>query len=274
MNKAAVIIAAYNKHEVFRNVLTGLMRQKVSFPWELCIADDGSDVDLWPIIKETWPKPQNVIYERIAIPKDSPEWELWGSKKKVYSLVSDDVDVIVSLASDVIMLDNNVIQKLCEGVGERKFTMTEVFTKKVDPDMYKNFDNWSNEMLSNWNNFNVQTECFCGKGKPTRWYMFLGALRRKDIDDIDFFNSCDVIYSQKLGGKFGRNPQDKNPDKPIGRFTVNYPDVRAVHQMHVSEDVKCHMVEKCRIGCRRTHAITKKYGRGWQEKVRKGELVL
>lgn len=227
--KAALIISVHNKVDMLDNTFYALSLQKTSFPLEVCVIDDGSEVSPEPIIKKYLPDIKFKRFEKNIKFMDAHE--------ECMNMVSDDVNTIMVMSSDMILIEDDAIEKLCKGVGERIFTIGEVYTKKIEPDMYKNWEKSSKELNIWKENCSPYHHVFCGSKKPTRWYIFAGAFRRVDIELIDFFGGCDIIQLSNLSNTPG--------------FKVNIPMVTCIHQEHGSHTWPCGYENTCVFGCTR-----------------------
>lgn len=211
--KASIILATYNKNEVLHNTMMGLSKQNISFPYEVCIVDDGSDIS-----------PEGII--RKYIPDDILKFKRFeknvgpiNAKQHSYKMASEDSDILVTMACDIIPLDYDCIERLCKGIGEKIFTIAEVNTMEVDPNMYTRWDSEVEKMKGGFSGMHPYLNVYCGSLKPGRWYIFLGAFRREDAEDVNLFGLKDVSYRKNLNK---------------GRYQSVFPMVRAMHQMHIS----------------------------------------
>ena len=220
-------MATYNKNECLSNTLYSLARQKTTFPVEVCIVDDVSVQDPVNIIKKFIP---SCKYKRL----DKYAGVYW-SIGKCLDLVSDDTDVIVLQSCDVIYTQDNIIETLCRSVAPKVFTMPEVRDLEVNPNMYKNFDKELKQLVSGkalryrmehgpWHIF------YSGSKQPdpaTRWYFFLGAIRKDDLLSTNFKNNA-------FDKKIAKEMKEK-------RFSPRYLDsLIGIHQKHKAMNYKGH----------------------------------
>jgi len=237
IKKVAIVTTIYNRSDGLRNTLMGLVKQKISFPYEVLVVDDGSEKNPESIIREYIP--DNLLKFKRFDKNEGPII----AKPAAYNMASEDSNIFVYMGSDVILLDTDCIEKLCKGVGEKIFTIGEVNTMDVANDMYIRWDTEVKSMKERFYKMNPYFHTYCGSLKPTRWYIFLGALRKEDVDSINFFGSCDMIYYAALS-------RDK--------FKAVFPMVKAVHQTHPTRIGYCPIVGICKRGCSRRKNVNKK----------------
>lgn len=219
IKKVSIITTTYNKNNALDNTLTGLMKQNIPFPYEICIVDDASDVSPEPIIRKHIP---NNILKFKRLEKNVGPVE---ANTESYKLASKESDVFVTMGGDIILLDTDGIEKLCNGVGEGIFTIGEVKTLDIESNMYENWDNEVNRLKSLYNGLHTYLTVFCGSLKPDRWYIFLGAFRREEAEKARIFESWDVNYKGYL---------TELKYKPV------FPIVKSIHQSHPSRLYKGH----------------------------------
>ena len=211
MNKISIITSLYNKNDSLRNTLTGLMKQKISVPYEICIVDDGSDVNPESIVRECIP--DNILKFKRFEKNIGPV----KATTEAYKMASKESDILVTMSGDVIILDTDGIEKLCMGVDEGVFTIGEIKTLEINFNMY---DNWNSEvkrLKGIFDDLDTYNHVYCGSLKPNRWFIFLGGFRRGDAERSKIFESWDVNYRGNLR---------KLKYKPV------FPMVKAIHQMH------------------------------------------
>jgi hypothetical protein len=158
-------------------------------------------------------------------------------------MISDDTNIIIPMSSDVIMLCEDTIEQLCQRVAKKKVVFAELVNLKVSDAAYKNFDDFANPILNNWESMIVNSEkpLHISRRIPTAWLFFLGAIYKEDILSIGYRkNSCDAVLWQKMA--------QQNFD---GELLTN---ARAVHQYHSRHDVSCGIENSCNFYCSRTSA--------------------
>ena len=238
--KVSIIIATWNKNKYLPNALYSLSRQKTSFPLEVCILDDHSDVDPEPIIRQFLP---DVTYKRL-----DKNVGFMFSQGKCLELASPDSDVILIQSDDIIHTQENSVELLCNAVVHRGPSLAEVVDISVPVDLFEDFDNGVKPILSNWGryikqevmdidgiNYNISTR-YSGKGTGSSLF-FCGAMSREDLEFLEFTKiNCDAIIGPKLKDK--RN-----------NFVINYPPVRAIHQRHPKSVYHCPIVSTCTYNC-------------------------
>jgi len=236
--KVSVIMATWNKHKYLPNSLYSLSRQKTSFPFEICILDDHSNIDPEPIVKQFLP---GVKYKRL----DEHSGFMF-SQGKCLSLTSPDSDVILIQSDDIIYTQDNSIELICNSVKPKNISLAEVVDMPVPYDLLENFDNNIKSILSKWDSYKrVESididgipynlnPLYSGRNYPS-WLFFLGAISRKDLEFLEFAKiNCDAIIGPKM--------------KQNG-FVVNYPPVKAIHQRHPKSVYPCPIVDSCTYHC-------------------------
>ena len=245
--KVAILLATHNKEKELPNVLYSIARQKTSFPFEVCIVDDCSKVDPEPIIREFLP---DAKYKRLD------EWLPFDLAPNLcLDMVSDDVDVIVLMSSDVIVLQDDSIERLCERVGDKKVVFGEVVNSPVSEVFYEKFDKRAGKVLKKWEQYvNGQTKIqmndpycskksrclYTGRNIPTSWLFFLGAITKKNLIDIGYReNSCDAVLAPSM--------KESGFDAEILTY------VRGLHQNHTKDLAVCSVsYDECEFWCART----------------------
>lgn len=237
--KAAIFMSTYNKNESLANALYTISRQKTNFPFEVCIVDDGSDVSPEPIIRKFLPDAKYKALGRIGFV---------AAGGKSFDLVSDDVDVIVVQSAEVMYLQDDLVERLCLAVEPKKFTVAHVKNITVDSFMYKYFDDLNNGrsgLLGQWEGTSG-IDVYSGSDRPGGdWLLFLGAMRREDLELVGFRNRCcDVVIQQKM--------------KEHGLTPIFMDDLKAIHQKHPpAHGWPCRLVDQCPYWCLRKGRLLK-----------------
>lgn len=238
--KAAILLALHNKNESLPNVLTSIEMQRSRFPFEVCIIDDCSVISPKPIIDTLCPEAK---FHRLK-----KNLGFRNAKNECLKLVSDDVNTLVLMNADVMFLQEQDLQNLCERVSRKKVCFAEVANVKVDPDAYKNFEHARRGILEMWtdllngpqgsarNNTNVFQ---VGRMNRRAWLFFLGAISRDDLESIEYReNSCDAVLAPKM--------------KKAGFSAEILAYVKACHQKHAKTRFDCSIESSCNFYCRRT----------------------
>jgi len=238
--KASILLATYNKNECLPNTLYSISQQKTTFPVEVCVVDDCSDVDPEPIIKKFVP---DAKYKRLEKHVGLPYFQ-----SICCELMSEDSDIVIIQSSDVMYLGNSVIQNLCDAVKPGFFSMATVKNISVGDKLYQHdilYGDTTKTFIKNWDQ--VQgIHIYSGKDRPGGdWLLFLGAMTKDDMIKIDFdYRCCDVIVQQKI--------------KEKGLQPIFLDEVKAVHQKHPPADLwPCSIVDSCEYWCRRKGGLLK-----------------
>ena len=250
--KASILLATYNKNDCLPNTLYSIARQKVSFPFEVCIVDDISIVDPEPIVRKFFDIEGSKTYFSGKDSNSSALTNAHAKYKKLYNhvggqfsqslccdMMDKDTDIVIIQSCDVMYLQDNTIQRLCDTVKPGYFTMAIVKNIAVKPNLWEDYDEEIKPVLANWD----QTQginIYSGKDRPGGdWLFFLGAMTKEDLLKIDFdYRCCDVVVQQKI--------------KEHGMQPIFLEDVKAVHQKHPPADLwPCSIVDRCEYWCKR-----------------------
>jgi len=228
--KASICFATCNKNDCLANTLYSISRQKTSFDFEVCIVDDHSDLDPWPIIKEFLPNAKYKRLEQKAIGFQAPNVCL--------DLVSPDSDIVILQSCDVLYINDNVVEELCRHVKPKNVFFAEIAEIETPTDMYKNFDQWTQDLLNRW----PEVPLRIARNALHYWLFFLGAIMKSDLDVLNYReNCCDAIMSPKMKAH------------GFDAYVLTY--IKGVHQKHPKALADCHMVEQCEYYCARTNKL-------------------
>jgi len=239
MNKASVCMSIYNKNDVLPNVLYSLSQQKTTFPFEVCIVDDHSDEDPYPIIEE--------FLVSKGIPVKYQRLDQYEGFMVAYDLVlnmpSEGYNCMVLQSADVIYLEDDIIEQLCNNLSPHFFTMLEVQNLAISKDFYLNFEENKNFVLQNWNNYTQlrrQLLYYEGVKRETTWFFFLGAILKEDLKEN--YAVCDMLFNKNL---------HENRMVPI------FINSHAVHQNHRHLQYECPLIKSCGICSRNVDKKTR-----------------
>mgnify|MGYP000274074561 CR=1 FL=1 len=203
-----------------------IARQKVDYPLYICIRDDHSDIDPEPVIREYFP---NAIYERNE--KQEGFDVVFGDSLK---LVPEDTDVVILQSADVVHAEEYLINVLIDNVEPQVFTTVTVANADVPQDMYKNFEKGVEKVFKDW----LVEGRFTRAGVGRRWYFFLGAMYKKDLESFGLFGKplCDVVLSDTMMER-GIRP----------KFLV---DLHGIHCNHPPTWIPCKNLHTCKKRCK------------------------
>lgn len=242
--KVSVIICTYNKHGYLPNALYSLSIQKTSFPFEVCIVDDYSDIDPEPIIRQFIPEAKYMrLEEHIGF---------MFSHGKCLELVDKESDVILIQSDDIIHTRSDSIELICKDVKSRTISLSEVVDIPMENNIINDFDNIVNSITSNWDSY-IKTEFipidglkyrinskYSGSGCRSNLF-FCGAISRTDLDYLRFSDiNCDAIIGPKISK---------------AEFNRIYPSVKVIHQRHPKSVYPCPVVNECKYHCIRKKGI-------------------
>lgn len=233
--KASLLMSTYNKNDCLPNTLYSISRQETSFPFEVCIVDDGSDINPEPIIREFLPNAKYKRFEkRIGFEKVLSDGFI--------SLVSNDTNIVIIQSCDIIHTQPFLVEELCKNVKPRSMSMTEVKSFSVELDMYKNFDLKVKEYLSTWDS--IPGRYYSGSKRPPNkgyidYIFFLAAMYKEDLYYINYhICDCDCVVNYNI--KF----------KKIIPIFVDH--LKGIHQEHKRNKYPgCSLIKTCKIACRR-----------------------
>lgn len=217
--KATIYMATYNKNDVLPNTLYSIARQEVSFPYEVCIIDDHSDVDPEPIIRKFIP---DAKYKRFD---NQQGFDVVTAH--ALDMASDDADILIMQSADVMHYSKDSIERLCNGVAKKVICMAEVHNTHPPVDMYKDFEKQLPKILFQWQAGEVRS-------RPGKYYFFLGAIKRADYESLSCVKKphCDVILKDEL--------------KKAG-IKENYPPgLIGFHQHHSTSTIPCTSLGTCK----------------------------
>jgi glycosyltransferase involved in cell wall biosynthesis len=243
--KTAIFIAHYNKNITLSNVLYSLNQQQTSFPLELCFVDDNSVVDPEMLLKKY------LVDVKFKYLRSKQNVSTRRSMVLCLDLVDDATDYIILMSSEVVLLQKNIIEEMCNAIAEstesRTFSMVEVKNIALNPAMHLNFKAESENLLASWERYSGGSNIYSGSRRPGGHYIFfLGAITRANLPFMKFGPIyCDKIAHLELY---------KNNFKPI------YLDhLKGVHQAHLSVLHPCDVVDDCQyasLKCGGTDQIT------------------
>lgn len=235
----SVFMATCNKNEALRNTLYALSIQEVSELWEVCIVDDGSEVDPVDIIKEMLPTAKYLRLEQ-------PVGFIY-SHARCFDLMSPDTDKIVLMSCDVICSAKDSIEQLCKRVSSKNVVISEVVDVEVSPLMFTHYSRDILDIMTEWEVLrSVRYNLVLGgstyscsaqySGYANHALFFLGAITRNDLETTGFRNGgCDVMLNEMV--------------KRTGcRINIAH-DIRGVHQRHPKTTPLCPLETTCCWSC-------------------------
>lgn len=219
----SIMMSNYNKNTALKNTLHSIASQKISFPIEIVIGDDGSDVDPYPIIEEELLGIQ-FKYQKF------PRLGFIDIHQKLIQMVTGD---IVCLSScDTMFLDDNSLQKIIDSVKPGYFVLPTVIN--LEYSSTKNIMDRFEKIRDKKSVCKGQMLYYQGS-RRSRYFFFFGSLLKSDLDSIQY-SPCDVIFDQRLR---------ENNLKPI------YSDEILLHQAHKHYIYECPLIKECKL-CRRS----------------------
>ena len=225
--KATLFMATYNKNNELPNTLYSIARQKISFPLEVCIVDDNSDIDPEPIIRKFIPSAKYKRLDKQVSPDVIHSYAL--------DLASKDSDILIRQSSDVIHGSTNTIERLCKGVAKKKICMATVANTDPPLNMHKKFDKVLPTILKQHRKGKRRSKA--GGTTQTSFYFFLGAIRRTEYESLDCTKGphCDVMLAEEL---------------MLKKYIANYPKkLFGFHQPHPKSLIPCSRIDTCDLFC-------------------------
>ena len=220
--KVSFYIVTYNKNKYLPNTLFSIARQKPSFDYDMCIVDDCSDEDPEPIIRNFFP---NAKYLRLE-----KHTGFMGSYRDGYKVIPDNTDILIMQSDDVVHLNLNTIETLCKSVKSKVVSFASVRNAKIP------FNDWKNNLIVS---SKVKRKHI--RGGHGKWYFFLGAALKKDMDLIglgrDILCDCDTHRRDRM---------------KEAKFSAVYPPIEALHQIHPFYFSPCplEIASKCKYLCK------------------------
>jgi len=231
--KASVFMTIYNKNDCLPNTLYSISKQEVSFPLEVCIVDDGSDVDPEPIIRKFLPEAK---YKRLG---RVPFVYTLG---KCLGMMDSDSDIIIVQGADVMCLQKDVYERLCLSVQPQRPVFAEVRNVSVGSEVYKDFERNALCLPYLMEQYNQvpREDIYSGSGRPGGdWLFFLGAMKKEDWISVGLeTRCCDVVTLHRM--------------RESGFEAIFLDHLKAVHQKHPpAHGWPCPLVDTCEYWCMR-----------------------
>lgn len=197
--KVSIVTSIFNKRECLANTVASIAWQQTNHQIELCFVDDHSDLDPCALLLKHCGK-LHLRYKRLP--------ENVGDRKSqcyAYDLFSPDTEAVILQSCDTIYGTPNLIQDLVDNLEPGVATMPEVRNLPVDPLLYQNPDRLSyylsDEPLKNYPETGHPVY-YSGLKQPdpeNRWYFFLGAILKKDLDRTCLRENCwDVAIHESM----------------------------------------------------------------------------
>lgn len=229
--KVAVCMATWNKGEGLRNTAYSLARQVTTFPVEVCVVDDCSDNNPEPFLREFLP---DLRYQRL--PK---RLGFNLAKNRCLDLLPPDVGIVVLMNCDVVLVQDYLLEDLCRTVRRGVVVFCEVLDLPAPVDLHDDFEAGVEAVTAGWESqVAVQGVSCTGRVIPWAWLFFLGAIRRDDLERLDYRTlSCDAVLAPRMKDLF---------DADLLAY------LRGVHQRHPKEVFPCPVQETCAQWCART----------------------
>lgn len=233
--KASILMSHFNKNECLPNTLHSISKQKASFPFEVCIVDDGSKVDPGPVIKKFLPYAKYQRYDHIGFEKIL--------SKGFTTLIDPQSEIVIIQSCDIVYTQPFIVEELCKNLKPHSIAMAEVKCLPIKLDMYKNFDVEINNYLTNWNN--IKGAYYSGSKRPPNkgyidYIFFLAAMFKKDLYKYVRYDVCDCDCVVNYNIKY---------HKIIPIFLDN---LKGIHQLHKRNKYPgCSLLKTCNISCRR-----------------------
>jgi hypothetical protein len=223
--KVSILMATYNKFDCLPNTLVSLREQHTRHEIELCVVDDCSWLDPFPIFQKfctTFPLkyrrlPANVGYKH--------------SLSYTLPLISLDTEAVILQSCDTMYGSQDLLQTLVDELKPGFCVMPETRNLPVSTDLFQYpdllprylEDKVIDEMqyFGEWGDPNSDFQFYSGPRQPdpdNRWYFFIGAILLSDLRKTHFHEICyDAAFHLDL--------------KSIGQKMIYIPKI-AIHQKH------------------------------------------
>ena len=229
--KVGLVLTTWEKNLCLPNVLESIKKQQTSFPLEVYIFDDCSSTDPEPIVNTFLPEAN---YKRSNKRVGGRQ-----SRAEAIKMVSPDIDILFFMSSEIILLEENIIEEACKKVELGTVVNIAVKDVPIDPVFYKKFDENAKRCLNRWDTYKG---IYSGSTRAGNW-LFAFAQTKKDFYNLEFhINCCDRINQYIF------------QEKEIK--IENLWGLKAIHQSHSSFRHSCPSVNTCRL----VHIGKEKYG--------------
>lgn len=230
--KVTIMMALQNKNECLNNTLYSIAQQVGDVTPHLCILDDASDEDPWPIIERHFNK------EQVTFFRNTKPVGFEKIRGQMLTKLENDVDYVIWQSCDVIWNDPRLLKTLLDLAtsNEKDYIyVPRILNFHVPEEAYKEGDNFYAYLqhLS-------QDPSIYGEPKKSS-YSYLGLIKadifRKAVT-MRAFNSegvCDLTLSQifpRLGVQFAE-------------LTA----MTAIHQTHRAGIYACSSINQCTHPC-------------------------
>jgi len=216
----SVVVSNYENDYSLKNTFIGLNRQKTNFEWEVCFFDDCSYEDPKPIYDEflnVKNKKGIRLKQHIGNLGYSSAFSnhTWFKPGASMAMEMASADIIVIMHSDILILDDDALQKFHDRMQEKVLQIPRIWTRDVDKKMYLDFDAGI-EKANTWNT----TDMLYQDTVPPRLYQgpALMPFYRKTLLDIDYPHN---VHEIELTARYMKQG-----------YTMEHSEVRAVHQRH------------------------------------------
>jgi glycosyltransferase involved in cell wall biosynthesis len=242
----ASILMAISQFDIQRdsllNTLHSIARQEVPFPFEICVVDDCSGLDIDKFIKKFFAQNTPPNLERVVVHTLKEKAGFTRAPAEAIKLVSPESQKMVILASDSILLQNMAISELCSRLEPKKVVFSEVAEVSISYDFYSNFEVNANMIINNWVPHLSKIPYIVSRNIPNAWLFFVGAALKEDLLAINYDEvSCDAVLWQKM--------------MPLLYNAEILTYIRSVHQSHVRSAYPCPRVAECKYYCSRTQVL-------------------
>ncbi len=221
--KVSILMATFNKFDCLPNTIVSITNQLTTHELQLVVVDDVSlacPYGIFNSLRGTIPLAFLPLNHHVGFKR---------SLSMGYAHLNSDAVIIMSC--DTMFGDRDLLQTLIDSLEPGVCTMPEVRNLPVSPDLYQFpelIPRYLNEDLIQMTKYpgdfgepSVDFQFYAGPRQPdpnNRWYFFLGAILKKDLDRTTFSEVCyDVAFHNSL--------------KSIG-MKMNYIPKVAIHQTH------------------------------------------
>lgn len=228
------------KRGCLKNTLMSISRQITSFNFELCVIGDVTGhSNLEKYITDHFKINKNNNLLKIKVKDLKKKLGFTGAPAKALGLTSKSSSKIIILASDCMMLQNDILEKLYKNVSPKSPVFAESTDVHVEPDFYKNFTDNAKDILKNWDNLLLIYPNMVSRHNRKAWLFFSGAAMKEDLLELGYDNvSCDAVLWQKM--------------MPLNYNAKLIKSANVAHQVHSRSDYGCPHVTTCKFYCSRT----------------------
>jgi len=239
--RASILVTTYRKEKVLPNVFHSISRQRTDFEFEVCVLDDCSPIDPKPLFDkylQVKHKKYVRLLQNIGDFVGRANFKLWPDFTSSYGYnllqTSPEAEIVVSQNADVIWTQDNMLQRLVDGMKPGEVQFCRVANMDVDPDLYLDWEAGIEKVLSRASSCRSDyqgsrrgggersSSDWVGPSNAGQWYPFLVPFYRADLLDSMKLNLLGCCLDTNISGRL----------KKQGYQMKWLDDMLGVHQYH------------------------------------------